>query len=128
MPTITITGDTTQEALEEVIYRAIGKYGKNLNLQISKNLRFENQNKEIKDLHNLKNCPSDMTFKIFDMVGKELKQKLRKLKTQVITGIDNRINNIVSLENKFPVELAKIGTNIIKLELKQIKKIVKEKL
>lgn len=52
MPTITITGDTTQEALEQVLYQAIGKYGKELNLHISKNLRFVNQNKEIKELLN----------------------------------------------------------------------------
>ena len=50
MPTITITGDTTQEALEEVLYQGIGKYGKDFNIKISKNLRFENQNKEIKEL------------------------------------------------------------------------------
>ncbi len=50
MPTITITGDTTQEALEQVLYHQIGKYGKKLNLHISENLRFENQNKEIKEL------------------------------------------------------------------------------
>ncbi len=50
MPTITITGDTTQEALEQVLYQSIGKYGKDLNLHISENLRFENQNKEIKEL------------------------------------------------------------------------------
>ncbi len=50
MPTITITGDTTQEALEEIIYKGIGKYGKEFNVKISKNLRFENQNKQIKKL------------------------------------------------------------------------------
>ena len=32
------------------MYRAIGKYGKEFNVQISENLRFENQNKEIKKL------------------------------------------------------------------------------
>ena len=50
MPTITITGDTTQEALEQVLYQAIGKYGKDFNLHISPNLRFINQNDEIKEL------------------------------------------------------------------------------
>jgi len=50
MPTITITGDTTQEALEATLYRFIGRYGRDLNLIISPNLRFENQNKEIKAL------------------------------------------------------------------------------
>ena len=48
MPTITITGDTTQKALEQVLYQGIGKYGKDFNVVISKNLRFENQNEEIK--------------------------------------------------------------------------------
>ncbi len=50
MPTITITGDTTQEALEQVLYQGVGKYGKEFNIRISENLRFENQNKEIKEL------------------------------------------------------------------------------
>lgn len=50
MPTITITGDTTQEALENTIYKLIGEYGKELNLKLGINLRFENQNKEIKRL------------------------------------------------------------------------------
>lgn len=50
MPTITITGNTTQEALEEILYQGIGKYGKGFNVQISENLRFENQNKQIKAL------------------------------------------------------------------------------
>ena len=50
MPTITITGDATQEALEQVLYRGIGKYGKDFNVKISKNLRFENQNTELKEL------------------------------------------------------------------------------
>ena len=49
MPTITITGDTTQKALEQVLYRGIGLYGKDFNVIISDNLRFENQNKEIKE-------------------------------------------------------------------------------
>ena len=49
MPTITITGDTTQKALEQVLYRGIGLYGKDFNVVISENLRFENQNEEIKD-------------------------------------------------------------------------------
>ena len=44
MPTITITGDTTQEALEKVLIQDIGKYGEEFNVQISENLRFENQN------------------------------------------------------------------------------------
>ena len=48
MPTITITGDTTQKDLEQVLYRGIGKYGKDFNVVISENLRFENQNEEIK--------------------------------------------------------------------------------
>ena len=47
MPTITITGDTTQEALEDVLYQGIAKYGKDFNVKISPNLRFENQNREI---------------------------------------------------------------------------------
>lgn len=50
MPTITITGDTTQEALEEVLYQGIAKYGKEFNVKISENLRFENQNEEIRVL------------------------------------------------------------------------------
>jgi len=50
MPTITITGYTTQEILEATLYRLIGRYGRDLNLLISPNLRFENQNKEIKAL------------------------------------------------------------------------------
>ena len=49
MPTITITGDITQKALEQVLYRGIGLYGKDFNVIISENLRFENQNKEIKE-------------------------------------------------------------------------------
>ena len=50
MPTIFITGDTTQDALEEVLRQGIGKYGKEFNVQISPNLRFENQNQEIAEL------------------------------------------------------------------------------
>jgi len=49
MPTITITGDTTQKALEQLLYEGIGRYGKDFNVVISENLRFENQNKEIKE-------------------------------------------------------------------------------
>jgi len=49
MPTITITGDTTQKALEQLLYEGIGRYGKDFNVVISDNLRFENQNKEIKE-------------------------------------------------------------------------------
>ena len=61
MPTITITGDTTQEALEQVLYQGIAKYGKDFNVQISPNLRFENQNKEIKDLWNsLRECEKEL--------------------------------------------------------------------
>ena len=55
MPTITITGDTTQEALEEVLRQGIGKYGNEFNVQISPNLRFENQNDEIKKLRKQRN-------------------------------------------------------------------------
>lgn len=55
MPTITITGDTTQEALEEILIQGISKYGKEFNVQISKNLRFENQNEEIKKLRKQRN-------------------------------------------------------------------------
>ena len=55
MPTITITGDTTQEALEEVLRQGIGKYGDEFNVQISPNLRFENQNDEIKKLRKQRN-------------------------------------------------------------------------
>lgn len=50
MPTITITGDTTQDGLEQVLCNGIGKYGEEFNVRISNNLRFENQNKEIKEL------------------------------------------------------------------------------
>ena len=50
MPTITITGDTTQEALERLLIQGIGKYGKEFNVQISENLRFENQNEEVRKL------------------------------------------------------------------------------
>ena len=53
VPTITIIGDTTQEALEEVLRQGIGKYGDEFNVQISPNLRFENQNDEIKKLQKL---------------------------------------------------------------------------
>ena len=50
MPTITLTGDCTHEELEQIIYQMIGKYGQELNLRISPNLRLEEQNKEIKAL------------------------------------------------------------------------------
>lgn len=50
MPTIIITGDTTQEALERLLIQGIGKYGKEFNVQISENLRFENQNEEVRKL------------------------------------------------------------------------------
>ena len=52
IPTITITGDKTQEALEDILIKCIGKHGKEFNVQISEKLRFENQNKEIKKLEN----------------------------------------------------------------------------
>ena len=50
MPTITITGDTTQQSLQNFINRGIDRYGKDFVVYISENLRFENQNKEIKKL------------------------------------------------------------------------------
>lgn len=49
MPTVVITGDTTQKALEEVLFQGIGKYGREFNVIISPNLRFENQNEEVKE-------------------------------------------------------------------------------
>ena len=50
MPTITITGDTTQQSLQNFINQGIDRYGKDYVIYISENLRFENQNKEIKKL------------------------------------------------------------------------------
>ena len=50
MSRITITGDTTQEALQSLINEGINRYGRDFQVLISPNLRFENQNKEIKKL------------------------------------------------------------------------------
>ena len=50
MTSITITGDTTQEILGDILYHCLLKYGKDAIIHISKNLRFENQNKEIEVL------------------------------------------------------------------------------
>lgn len=48
-PTITITGDTTHEALQTLINQGIDKYGSAFTILLSVNLRFENQNREIKE-------------------------------------------------------------------------------
>lgn len=80
MPTITITGDTTQEALEQILYKQIGKYGKDLNLHISENLRFENQNKEIKELKKKVTKWSDSYFTVTS--GRHKLLKLMELKRE----------------------------------------------
>jgi len=40
MPTITITGDTTHEALEELINQGIARYGYEFKVLLSPNLKF----------------------------------------------------------------------------------------
>lgn len=74
MPTITITGDTTQEALEKVLLQGIGKYGREFNVIISPNLRFENQNEEKTELRKRNPYPED----IFVETPQMDKQKINK--------------------------------------------------
>ena len=79
MPTITITGDTTQKALEQVLYRGIGLYGKDFNVVISENLRFENQNEEIKDYkQKVRDAIDELKFP--DRFGDTIEQIKERLK------------------------------------------------
>ena len=77
MPTITITGDTTQEALENVLMQGIGKFGKEFNVRISNNLCFENQNRVIKKLREINSRMRDIIVTRIDN-DKKMLDKFKK--------------------------------------------------